>query len=186
MDNLILEALVSEARERLVGHPVWRVGEPLPETLVLLFDDPDRSRLLVSASPALTRLHLTRARPDARREPAPGGFASLVSHHLSGAILAALEKDPAERIVRLRFAGASGPGKSLVAELLGRSSNALLLDPADRILGAQRRMKSDFRRPDTGAAYEPPSTALLQCSMRMLSVCITRYVESSSDEGSAP
>jgi len=58
--------------------------------------------------------------------------------------------------VRLRFAGASGPGKSFVAELLGRASNALLLDPQDRILGAQRHPKSEFRRPETGAPYEPP------------------------------
>src|SRR5204862_854342 len=63
---------------------------------------------------------------------------------------------PAERVVRLRFAGASVPGKSLVAELLGRASNTLLLDGEDRVLGVQRRMKSEFRRPETGQRYEPP------------------------------
>jgi hypothetical protein len=137
------------------------VGEPLAETLVLLFDDPDRSRLLVSASAPLPRLHLTRARPDARRDPAPGGFASLASHHLSGAILAAIEKDPAERVVRLRFAGASGPGKSLVAELLGRASNTILLDAQERVLGVARRMKSEFRRPEPGAALRARRVAAI-------------------------
>jgi predicted ribosome quality control (RQC) complex YloA/Tae2 family protein len=156
VDNLILESLLAEARPRLVGHPVWRVGEPSPDAIVLLFDDPDRSRLLIASSTAVPRLHLTRARPESRREPAPGAFAALCAHHLSGAILASIEKDPAERVVCLRFAGASGPGKSLVAEMLGRRSNAILLDPQDRVLGAQRRMKSEFRRPETGAPYAPP------------------------------
>src|SRR5262249_40537924 len=103
----------------------------------------------------LGRLHLTRVRTE-RREAAPAGFAALAMHHLAGAILAAIEKEPAERVVRLRFAGASGPGESLVAEMLGRSSNVLLLDPQDRVLGVQRRVKSEFRRPEVGAPYDPP------------------------------
>lgn len=153
--------LVAEAHPRLVGHPVWRVGEAQPDTIVLLFDDPHRSRLLIAVPPTLPRLHLTRARApggsvEARRPPAPGGFAALAAHHLVGAILTTIEKDPAERIVRLRFAGASGPGKSLVAELLGRSSNALLLDARDHVLGSLRRVKSEHRRPEVGAPYEPP------------------------------
>ena len=50
MDNLILEALVAEARPRLVGHPVWRIAGPFPDAVVIFFDDPDRSRLLVSGA----------------------------------------------------------------------------------------------------------------------------------------
>jgi predicted ribosome quality control (RQC) complex YloA/Tae2 family protein len=158
LDNLILEALVAELRPRLVGWPVFRAVAPDPESLLLLFDDPVRSRLLISASASRPRLHLTQRRVPARgAEETP--FSRAAAHHLTGAVVAAIEKAPAERIVRLRFAGAGGPeepGKSLVAELLGRSSNLLLLDPGGAILGAAKRLKSAFRAPIVGEPYVPP------------------------------
>lgn len=154
MDNLILQSIVRELRTGIVGWPLFRIAAGEGSDLVLLFDDPERRRVLVSDAPALPRLHLTREA--VRHVHRPAGFAALASHHLAGAILVSLDKEPAERIVRFRFAGASGPGKSFVGELLGRSSNLLLLDANERILGFSRAVKAKVRKPVAGAVYEPP------------------------------
>ena len=146
MDNLLLQTLVGELRAALVGWPVFRIGFPEPDTAILLFDDPARRRLLVSVAAGLPRVHLTRRRLPRSGRP-PSGFEAAVSHHLTGAILSGIEKDPAERVVAFCFAGPSGPGKRLVAEVLGRSSNLLLLDAEGSVLGFLRRLKSEFRAP---------------------------------------
>lgn len=154
MDNLLLEAIVAELRAQLVGWSVHRASAAPDSGLILFFEDPSRSRLLISDAPTLSRLHLTR---EAVRRPGHDpGFASMAAHHLGGAILARIDKDPAERVVRFCFAGASGPGKSLVAELLGRTSNLVLLDGEERVLGFSRRLKAEHRRPVVGSRYEPP------------------------------
>ena len=156
MDNLLLEGIVSELRSRLIGWPVFRVAASAPDEILVLFDDPGRSRLRASACPDLPGLHLVSRRSERAHEHADP-FAAAASHHLAGAVLAAIEKSPSDRVVRLRFAGPDGgSGKSLIAELFGRSSNLLVTDPADLLLGAARRLKSSFRAPAIGEPYEPP------------------------------
>ena len=155
MDNLLLETIVGEIRARLTGWPVYRLAARGTEDLVLSYDDPARSRLFLSAGVELPRMHLVRGRLPRGENPATPFFAA-ATHNLTGAILASVEKDPADRVVRFRFAGAAGPGKSLVVELLGRSSNIVLLDAEDGILGFARRLKSAFRAPVLGAPYAPP------------------------------
>lgn len=159
MDNLVLEALVSELRPALAGRSIARValGEA-PGSFLLLFDDAPRSRLLIACEPALPRIHL--AARGAHHAPAQDHeFAARLNHHLTGAVLAGLAKDPSERIVRLLFAGPSGPGSSLVVELLGRSANALLVDRESRVLAMARQLKSAFRSPVIGEPYVAPRNA---------------------------
>lgn len=75
-----------------------------------------------------------------------------MTRELEGRSLTRIAKPPGERLARLDF----GEERALVIELMGRSSNLLLLDGEGRILRYARTHKGEFRRPVEGDLYVPP------------------------------
>ena len=75
-----------------------------------------------------------------------------MTQRLGGRRVAAVSVPAWERLIRIRFED----GLCLVVELMGKSSNLLLLDEANRILRFARSHRGTFRVPREGAAYEPP------------------------------
>ncbi|MBI4161279.1 MAG: DUF814 domain-containing protein, partial [Acidobacteria bacterium] len=159
MDNLALHAVYLDLRETFLGGTLAGVESLLPTDFLLRFSPPARTHLVLSVHPGLAGMFPWR-RPPAPRPPAPGSFALLLHRTLSGARLEALDKEWPERIVRFRFGGAGPGGRSadslLIAEFLGRSANLILAGSDGTILGTARRLRSEFRRPEPGARYEPP------------------------------
>ncbi len=159
MDQFLLHAVVREAARRLAEHEVLRVSHLGRSRYLLRFATAGRDNLLLSVRPDLPRFHLLGATRVA--ELPPDRFAAWLDGELTGAVLLALEKRPWDRVIEMRFRlprGEDGGGgeRKLMVELLGRSSNLILLGPGDIILGHCRELRAEFRTPAEGKRYQPP------------------------------
>jgi predicted ribosome quality control (RQC) complex YloA/Tae2 family protein len=154
MDLLLLRAVVAEAAARLVEQEVQRVACLGAHRYLLRFSTAAHDNLLVSARPDLSRFHLIV--PQTRIiEAAVDPFGAWLDKEIGGAVLTDLSLRAWDRVVDLRLRAPAG-GRTLVVELLGRSSNLVLLGPDGTILGHCRDLESAFRAPRTGARYAPP------------------------------
>lgn len=115
-------------------------------------------RVRVSASPDAPRIHLQRGREKLHEGPV-GPFFRRVAADLAGAVLRSVKPVAADRIVAFEFrATAAGETRSLVAELVGRHSNLVLLGPADRVLAVLVPAPAEKSAPrlEPGKPYAPP------------------------------
>jgi predicted ribosome quality control (RQC) complex YloA/Tae2 family protein len=155
MDTPLLHAVAAEAARRLLEQEVEAVVPLGGFRYLLRFATPGHDALVVAVPADRPRLHLATRGPG-RRNATPDRFAALLDREIGGARLLALDADPLDRRVTLRFrvsSRAPGPGaetpvaeeRTLEVALFGRGANALLRDAAGEVLGAARE------RPDPGA-----------------------------------
>ncbi len=136
MDNFFIEAVLLELARELPGAKVNKVHQPNGDDIILrLWTGRKDLRLLLSASPTLSRIHLTeRAWPNPFTPPR---FCQLLRSRLS--VVTGIEQVPGERVVRIAFRGKDGPF-DLMAELVGRQSNLVLVDGSGKIVDALKRV----------------------------------------------
>ncbi|HEY8393224.1 MAG TPA: NFACT RNA binding domain-containing protein [Thermaerobacter sp.] len=162
MDGLLIAAVLAELRSLLPAR-VERIYQPDPHTVILHLYAGAAQVLLISADPRHPRIHLTR-RPPAN--PAvPPAFCMLLRKHLESArLVEARQGEAYDRWVELVFRGGgrepgAGGERRLVAELIDRRANILLLDEAGHILDAIRRVPAERAGTHAvlpGLPYEPP------------------------------
>lgn len=161
-DAVFLRAVTSELREKLLDARIDKLHQPTRDTVVLhLRSREGNYRLLICANPGYPRIHLTGM---ASENPAqPPMFCMLLRKHLLGGRLLSIEQAPMERAVCLRFSCTDELGekteKQLVAELMGRTSNLILVGADGRVLDCLRRVDLTMseRRPVLpGLRYELP------------------------------
>lgn len=160
MEAIVLKAVVRELARELPVR-VQAVLQPAPHALLLALRGGRTRHLLLSADPAAPRLHLTVARPALL--PSPTAFCRLARKRLEGTVLAAAACPGVERVVTLSFAAprdAGRPGVLLVAELMGKHSNLILVDAASgTIIDALEHVEPPRSRVRTvlpGEPYTPP------------------------------
>ncbi len=161
-DALFLKALTGELQEKLPEARIDKIHQPTRDSVVLHFRGRGgASRLLICANPSYPRLHLTQMVSENPQQPPM--FCMLLRKHLLGARLLRLEQAEMERCVALHFSCMDEMGvlseKRLVAELMGRTSNLILVGEDGRVIDCLRRV--DFtmseRRPVLpGLRYELP------------------------------
>jgi len=93
--------------------------------------------LVVETSGPRARLHIARRFVPALRADL-SGLAALVASRLRGTILAAVRKEPSERVVELVFQAEQGETR-LVAELLGRAPNLILVSSGGTVIASTHR-----------------------------------------------
>ncbi len=163
MDVAILQRIAVELDELLVGGFVNKIHQPLPRDIVLRIRAPreGEKKLMISADPALGRIHLTEMR--IANPPRPPRFCAFLRAHFQGSKIAAVRAAADDRVIRI--VGTRGPegertSKELILELLGRDSNILLIDGASHtILDCLHRIpeKETGRRIVVpGGEYVPP------------------------------
>ncbi len=162
MDIFFLEAVVRELAKVLSGARVNKIHQPNRHDIIIRFwTGREDRRLLLSTAADLSRLHLTeQAFPN---PPAPPRFCQLLRARLAS--LEAIEQVPEDRIVRLTFRGPKGEGRYvLVAELIGRHSNLILLDDQGRIVDALQRVSGSdgVRQILAGQPYRLPDAPVRQ------------------------
>src|SRR6059036_1490949 len=138
MDDEAIKAIVAEIEPLLVGRAPGKIFQLGPLSLAIDFRLRD-GYLFLSAEPSGARLYLIKRRVrDLEKQSLPlTQFALALRKELAGATLSALEKDAADRVVRLRFACRDELDqliqRTLIAQLTGRSANLFLLDARDTI-----------------------------------------------------
>ena len=161
-DALFLKAVTGELTQKLFDSRIDKIHQPTRDSVILHFRSREgTSRLLICANPSYPRIHLTRMASENPQQPPM--FCMLLRKHLLGARLLELRQAPMERCVSLRFSCMDELGqrteKQLVAELMGRTSNLILVGEDGRVLDCLRRVDLTMseRRPVLpGLRYELP------------------------------
>lgn len=156
-DSLCLRAVTQELGAALAGWRVERVRQPEPcQVIVQLRVAGRQANLLLDCSADMARIHAVTQPKIAPSPPPP--FCMALRKHLEGARLTGVSQVDFDRVVSLGFARA-GSEYTLIAELMGRHSNIVLLDPVRIILASCKVVTSSLSRYRTvqpGVAYVPP------------------------------
>ena len=162
LDAITITALRRELWEKLEGAKIDKVQQPERDMLILsLRGKTGNFRLLLAAGAGNARVHITR---ESMENPAePPMFCMLLRKHLVGARIAALEQPDHERMLVFHLDTRDEMGdlslKQLVVEMIGRSSNIILLGSDGRIMDCMRRMDfagDSLRRLLPGMIYRLP------------------------------
>ena len=155
MDSLILEGVLRILERALSGHSLLAWDRLAEGEYLLRFATAAGDNLKISLRspyPALYRL----PHRDTPKPIDPDPFSGLAARELEGATLLGLSRRGCDRVVEMAWERFEGSRRKLVAELLGKSGNLLLLDAEERVLAFSRGMASAFRAPEVGKAYQPP------------------------------
>jgi predicted ribosome quality control (RQC) complex YloA/Tae2 family protein len=163
LDVTSLKAVLTEWRANLLPSRFEKAQQPDPQAIQLgLRSLTGIHWLELSWQPDAARLHRIDPPP---RQGDGSTLAQQLQHGLRGLALVAIEQPGWERVVKLAFARrpAEPPERWLVAELMGRHSNLLLLDGQMRVIALARQVRSQqsrLRPIGTGDDYiNPPPLA---------------------------
>lgn len=161
-DAGMLYAVVHELNTCLSDGKVEKIAQPAKEEVSILFRHFGEShRLCIRVGSDAPRLSLT---AQVKENPAtPPMFCMLLRKHLGGAKLLSVTQEGYERVARLTFSGYDEMGyasqKHLIVEIMGKYSNLMLTDAADRVLAVLRPVDfttSRRRQVLPGMTYELP------------------------------
>ena len=156
VDYLTL-ACLRDHLDSLLGARVQRVVLPDERSIGLELYAGRRAQLLISADPQHPRMLLApqKLRRGAKTETP---LLLLLRKWVRDSRLVDVTQPPWERILELHFGGRSGPCR-LIAELIGRTSNVILVGPNGDVLDAVKRIGPDLNRYRVilpGHPYRPP------------------------------
>ncbi|HVF22883.1 MAG TPA: NFACT RNA binding domain-containing protein [Pyrinomonadaceae bacterium] len=144
MHPQLLQQVVEELRTTLTGRYLGKIFQL--SVVSFAFDFGLRGAFLfVSVEPPSPRMYLIRRRvKDLERQAvALGQFGQVLRDKLSGASVTGVEKEPGDRIVRLRF-----DSSTLLAQLTGRTADLFLLGEDDLVEASLRtRIEGIYQRP---------------------------------------
>lgn len=150
LDAITITALSNELNAGLAGMKIDKVQQPAKDLLIFSLRGAGRTeKLLISGGNGVARVHLT---GESFENPqTPPMFCMLLRKHLVGArIGAVLQPDRGERMMLLELDGYDDMGeavkKKLVFEMLGRSSNVILVGGDGIIIDCLRRVDGDMSR----------------------------------------
>ena len=142
-DATFLSAVAEELRTQVLGCRVDKIQQPEKHSLVLHMHSKEGSgKLLLCASPNTPRVHMTKVALENPQQPPM--FCMLLRKHLTGGRIISITQPPLERILDIAFDCTDEMGepcqKHLIAELMGRSANLILLGGDGRVIDCLRRV----------------------------------------------
>ncbi|HEY8346929.1 MAG TPA: NFACT RNA binding domain-containing protein [Symbiobacteriaceae bacterium] len=148
-DSTVMAAVTAELASALTGGRINKIYQPGPDRIVLVIYAHGRNhRLLISAHPRHARLHLTQM--EERNPPAPPTFCMLLRKYVEGGRILQIHQVGRERICHIRIGVIDELGNPaefvLVAEVMGKHSNIVLLNPQNRIVDAIYRITEEVNR----------------------------------------
>jgi predicted ribosome quality control (RQC) complex YloA/Tae2 family protein len=144
-DSLTLRAVTDELRRVLLGGMVQHIAQPEASDLVLTVRNRGTNHsLLLSCDPTSARAHLTHIKRS--NPPSPPAFCMLCRKYLEAARIREVEQRGVDRILDITLEDGEGRLFRLVAELMGKHSNLLLLTEDGVILDAAKRITRKVSR----------------------------------------
>jgi len=162
IDAIFISLLAEELREKLMGAKIEKIQQPdKGRVVIVLRRDGVSRKLLIAAGSGNCRLHLTEAQTE---NPAnPPAFCMLMRKHLSSGRLIAIEQPGNDRILVFRISAYDEMGyaveKRLVAELMGKNANLILVGSDGRIVDSLYRRdfnEKSMRAVQPGMIYRLP------------------------------
>ena len=162
LDALTLRALTAELAPALEGARIDKVQQPERELILLSVRGKNGAgKLLLSAGAGTARVHFTSLSMENPAEPPM--FCMLLRKHLVGGRILSLTQPEGERMLRLTLESRDELGdsarKELIVEMIGRSSNLVLVGSDGRIVDCLRRMDyagDELRCLQPGMIYRLP------------------------------
>lgn len=174
-DSTMLSAVAEELGEALRDTRVTGVHQPHHSELYLEFG-PRPTTVCLCSAPDMARIHLATRVPSVPTKPYP--FCMSLRKHLLHARVLDVRQWDFDRILWLRFGECAGLGptsqRALVAELMGRRSNIMLLEPggpeepeSNRIIACAKHVTREvnrYREILPGVAYVAPPAGVQRLS----------------------
>jgi predicted ribosome quality control (RQC) complex YloA/Tae2 family protein len=163
MDYAAMNAVVRELAPVVEGGRLFRAFAVGPLDVVLILDtDQGRLNLLISADARYSRVHLV-SEEDISKDKAKLHISNMLNERDRGARLDSIKLEEWERIVKFTFVtidvGGTEKKDTLIAELMGKHSNVILLDQNEMIIGSLKAIHSHLsskRQVRAGLSYKPP------------------------------
>jgi predicted ribosome quality control (RQC) complex YloA/Tae2 family protein len=161
-DSLTLFAVIAELRPLLIGGQIQDIRQPEPHELLITIRSQGRNlTLLLSCDARFARVHLTSERKP--NSTTPPSFCTALRRHMdNGRILDVRQRD-LDRIFELEVQSNTEDGMpatvTLVAELMGKHSNLILINERGIVVEAAKRIShriNRFRETLPGKPYLPP------------------------------
>ncbi len=156
-DNVVLRAVTLELQS-YVGGRVQGIRQPDDTQLAVgLYAGGAEAMLLLCCHPEFARAHFITRRP--KNQPQPPTFCATVRARVEGASLRSVTQVAGDRILELEFETDAGI-HTLVAELMGKHSNLILVDGGGRIVTAAKWIAASrsVRPVISGQPYRRPPT----------------------------
>ncbi len=187
-DAITLHALSCELNNSLQGARIDKVYQPESDEVVLLIRTKDENKtLVVSANPALPRIHFTNTKKDNPLN-APA-FCMLLRKYLTSARILAVELYNNDRIIRFTIRSKSEMMDEITLylyfELMGRYSNLILTNHENKILDVLRRVPLDMshtRRLLPSFTYLPPVQEKISVFDKTALLHAIEYCDKTEDE----
>ena len=161
-----MQAVCGEVKNKLVGQHLGKTFQLNSTDCVFDFHLTDGSWLFLSCKPGDPHIYLTdRSIKSLETEGSfSPQFALVLRKHLSGAVLMSINKPPTERIIEFEFSNYDSAGQPqslfLIIDLMGRSTNVVLLSSERRIIDKLRYRKDESLATVVGIEY--PKLAVLK------------------------
>ncbi len=181
MDGVSVAALINELNNELQGSRVDKIQQTEADELLISFygGAGGGKKVRLTSNSQVARVCFTEVRKKSP-ETAPL-FCMLLRKHLGGAKFREAVQPDFERVIKLVFDGVNEFGdpceKYLIAEIMGRHSNIILVDETGKIIDAIKHIDfsvSSVRQVLPGLMYEyPPS----QEKSNILTVSLSEIIE---------
>ena len=147
LDGAFLHHLQKEIWDRAKDARIDKIYQPNRDELVfVLRTRKERMNLLLSARANSARVHFTQVLPENPAQPPM--FCMLLRKRFTGGRLLRIEQPGLERLLVFVFDTVNELGDHvemrLVAEVMGRYSNVILVDPDGKIVDSLRRVDADM------------------------------------------
>ena len=143
LDAILLSGIIAELEPKLTGARIDKVQQPERDKIVLsVRGGSENMRILIDAGAGSGRLQQTKMSFDNPQEPPM--FCMLLRKYLTGGRIERIEQPDWERLAMVYITSRNELGDSvelrLAVELMGRSSNLVLVGADGRIIDCLRRM----------------------------------------------
>lgn len=162
-DGIVLRAVAHECSQHLTGARIDKIAQPNRHEIVMALRNRSQNyKLLFSTLAQEARVHLTTT--TAPNPPQPPLFCMVLRKHLEGGKVLSIRQSGLDRILVLSVQIIDEMGdlaeRQLLAEIMGKHSNLVLLDPASRrIIDSIHRVPANisrYRQVLPGLVYTTP------------------------------
>lgn len=148
-DGIVTKAIVDDIKEKLINGKISKVNQPDKNELdLIIYNNKQNYKLLISASSSLPRMHFTN---ENKKNPIEAyNFCMLMRKYLQGAVITDIYQESMDRVVSIDINSRDEMGYdmnyTLVVELMGKHSNIILIEKESQmIVDAIKRVSFDTK-----------------------------------------